>query len=275
MVTGRRLFEGEDVTETLALVIKGEPKWDGIPANVQRLLKSCLEKDPKRRLRDIGDAWRLLEEAPAATVASRSRVGIAGVDRRSGCGRCRRSIGLRKLQGEAALGGSGALPDLLCRPRRTSRSPLHTCRPTAAGRLPVSATRRAALNCGSAPWIPSNPGPWPERKAWSMPVFWSPDSRSLGFVAQGKLKKVDVSGGSPQTVCDFPVVAAEPGQCGTFRSGAWNRDGVILFGTANTGLWRVSAAGGSPHRGHKTRPFAQGTVSCRTRFPSRRPAVPL
>src|SRR6266576_5162346 len=62
IVTGRRLFEGEDVTETLALVIKGEPKWDGIPTNVQRLLKSCLEKDPKRRLRDIGDAWRWLEE---------------------------------------------------------------------------------------------------------------------------------------------------------------------------------------------------------------------
>ncbi|HMJ24026.1 MAG TPA: protein kinase, partial [Terriglobales bacterium] len=78
MVTGRRLFEGEDVTETLALVIKGEPKWDGIPANLQRLLKSCLEKDPKRRLRDIGDIWRQLEEAHATAVASRSRVGIAG-----------------------------------------------------------------------------------------------------------------------------------------------------------------------------------------------------
>jgi hypothetical protein len=75
MVTGRQLFEGEDVTETLALVIKGEPKWDGIPANVKRLLKSCLQKDPKRRLRDIGDAWELLEETPAPTGASRSRLG--------------------------------------------------------------------------------------------------------------------------------------------------------------------------------------------------------
>jgi hypothetical protein len=77
-------------------------------------------------------------------------------------------------------------------------------------------------------------------------VFWSPDSRSLGFVAQGKLKEVNISGGSPQTVCDFPVVTTEPGQRGTFRSGAWNRDGVILFGTASTGLWRVPAGGGSP-----------------------------
>ena len=62
----------------------------------------------------------------------------------------------------------------------------------------------------------------------------------------GKLKKVNVSGGSPQTVCDFPVGAAEPGPVGNFRSGAWNSDGVILFGTAHTGLWRVSAAGGGP-----------------------------
>ena len=98
MVTGRRLFEGEDVTETLALVIKGEPKWDGIPANVQRLLKSCLEKDPKRRLRDIGDAWRLLEECcPPQPLASRSRLGIMAWSRRGACGLALCSIGLRPL----------------------------------------------------------------------------------------------------------------------------------------------------------------------------------
>src|SRR5438552_245588 len=75
MLTGRRLFHGEDVSDTLAAVIKEEPRWDGIPVEVQRLLKSCLEKDPKRRLRDIGDAWRLLEDTPA-TAPSRSRFGL-------------------------------------------------------------------------------------------------------------------------------------------------------------------------------------------------------
>ena len=103
MVTGRRLFEGEDVTETLALVIKGEPKWEGIPANVQRLLKSCLQKDPKRRLRDIGDAWHLLEEAPARNryfqVAARNRWRwiVAALAVAVAC-----SIGLRALPREAA-----------------------------------------------------------------------------------------------------------------------------------------------------------------------------
>jgi serine/threonine-protein kinase len=75
MLTGRRLFEGEDITERLALVLKGEPNWNGSPASVQRLLRRCLEKDPRRRLRDIADAWPLLEAASHVTVASRPRIG--------------------------------------------------------------------------------------------------------------------------------------------------------------------------------------------------------
>src|SRR5262249_12408238 len=55
MLTGQRPFPGDDVAETLAAVIKEEPKWDRVPANVLRLLKKCLQKDPKHRLRDIGD----------------------------------------------------------------------------------------------------------------------------------------------------------------------------------------------------------------------------
>src|SRR6266699_3103596 len=64
LIAGERLFKGDDVGETLAHVITQEPDLSRVPANVRRLLKSCLEKDPRKRLRDIGDAWRLLEEAP-------------------------------------------------------------------------------------------------------------------------------------------------------------------------------------------------------------------
>jgi eukaryotic-like serine/threonine-protein kinase len=64
ILTGERLFEGEDVTDTLAAVIRKEPVWERVPVEVRRLLKACLEKDPKRRLRDLADAWRLLDEAP-------------------------------------------------------------------------------------------------------------------------------------------------------------------------------------------------------------------
>ena len=67
--------------------------------------------------------------------------------------------------------------------------------------------------------------------------FWSPDSRFIGFFAQGKLKKIDASGGSPQTLCDAPAG----------NGGTWNREGVIVFAPNREGvLARVSAAGGIP-----------------------------
>src|SRR5579863_5394070 len=82
MVTGRRTFEGEDLTGTLAKVIEAQPDWNGVPRQVLRLLKKCLEKDPKKRLRDIADVWELLDQdqptaAPAPPVKSGSVAWIA------------------------------------------------------------------------------------------------------------------------------------------------------------------------------------------------------
>ncbi|MBI5476595.1 MAG: serine/threonine-protein kinase [Ignavibacteriales bacterium] len=67
--------------------------------------------------------------------------------------------------------------------------------------------------------------------------FWSPDGKTIGFFADGKLKKIDAAGGTPFTICD----AADP------RVGTWNQTGVIVFGIGSTGaLYQVSSAGGSP-----------------------------
>ena len=79
LMTGRQLFKGEDVGETLAAVIKEEPDWDATPAKVRRLLQSCLEKDPSKRLRDIGDAWRLLEDGAQAEGLRRNWPGWAWI----------------------------------------------------------------------------------------------------------------------------------------------------------------------------------------------------
>jgi serine/threonine protein kinase len=70
MLTGERPFAGETVSDTLIEVATKEPDWELVPAPTRRLLRRCLEKDPKQRLRDIGDAWFWLEDAPPAEAVS-------------------------------------------------------------------------------------------------------------------------------------------------------------------------------------------------------------
>src|ERR1051326_4202314 len=86
LLTGKRLFQGEDVSHTMAAVIMQEPKLDVVPPHVRRLLQRCLEKDPKKRLRDIADAMPLVDDPPASVQAAQEEVktrkwlwpGIAG-----------------------------------------------------------------------------------------------------------------------------------------------------------------------------------------------------
>jgi serine/threonine-protein kinase len=83
MLTGRRLFGGETTSDSLAQVLTKEPEWERIPAKARRLLKSCLKKDPKRWLRDIGDAWQLVDDTPrihqAGGIAPWIAAGVLGV----------------------------------------------------------------------------------------------------------------------------------------------------------------------------------------------------
>src|SRR5437763_16908597 len=64
MLTGQRLFKGETISDTLAAVLTREPEWTRVPPTAERLLRRCLERDPKQRLRDIGDARLLLDDLP-------------------------------------------------------------------------------------------------------------------------------------------------------------------------------------------------------------------
>ena len=96
--------------------------------------------------------------------------------------------------------------------------------------------------------------------------FWSPDSRFIAFLAQGKLKKIDVSGGAPVTLCDASLGA----------TGAWNRDDVILF-TPKGGapLYRVSASGGTPSPVTTVDTASGGDAALVPLLSPRRPALPL
>ncbi len=230
MLTGAQLFEGETVSDTLAHVLTKEPDWDRAPAKTRRLLRDCLEKDPKQRLRDIGDGWRLLEEPPAehphhsalpwaalAAVAILAALGLAVVHFRE---TPPQPVPVRfqipapdktTFDGGMALSPDGRrLAFIATGPDGRRMVWVRSLDSLAAQALP--GTERAAFN-----------------------PFWSPDSRFLGFAVQGMLKKVEATGGPPQTLCEIP---------GTIIGGSWSRDGVIVFGAPNSGLFRVSQAGG-------------------------------
>jgi len=115
LLTGRRAFDGDNISDILAAVLKTEPDWSALPGStspqIRTLLRKCLEKDPKRRLRDIGDAWIDAEAggspAPVAAARGRSRVPWAvagGPGGGSGCG----AVGLAARAGAVAAAG-GAL----------------------------------------------------------------------------------------------------------------------------------------------------------------------
>ena len=241
MVTGSQLFAEATISDTLASVLKEEPDWDRAPAKLRRLLRGCLEKDPKQRLRDIGDAWRLLEGETMLTAPSRSRLGwmIAA---------CVLVIALfavgflhfRETPPEAAVIRTYIPP-----PAGTGFNFAGAL--SAVGPVALSPDgRRMTFSARAADgknqlWLRSLDALTAQPLAGTEDAihpFWSPDSRYIAFFAGGKLKKIDASGGPPVTLCDAPVG----------RGGTWNQAGVIVFTPqfSSLGLHRVSASGGVP-----------------------------
>jgi Tol biopolymer transport system component len=244
MLTGRHLFKGEDVGEILAAVIKEEPNFDAVPASVRRLLRMCLQKDPKKRLHDIADVWLLLEETP-----------VGGGPVRLGGGRA------RLLPWMIAAGAffvialaSAPFSVAHLREKPPVATPVRFQIPmpekvtlgggafslSPDGRLLVFAaigadsTRRLYVRTLDA--LEARPLQGTEG-AGLYPPFWSPDSRFVGFSIGNKYMKVDVTGGPPQTLCELP---------GTLGTGAWGRNGVILV-MGNPGpVMQVPEAGGIP-----------------------------
>ncbi len=253
MLTGKQTFGGETIPDTISAVLSREPDWSalpaGLPAGVTRLLRRCLQRDRDKRLRDIADARLEMEEAlaepmaatpaapaPAArTAPSRSRLGstlwITGT-----------AVLALALAGVSLLHFRETTPPILTTrfqvlpPDKATSVEFPTISPdgrrlafvTTVGGQPLLHVR--PLDSLAAQALPGTDQ--------AMFPFWSPDSRFLAFFSQGKLKKVDVSGGPPQTLCD----AAAPG-----RGGSWNREGNIIFtGGSADPLRRVPASGGVP-----------------------------
>ncbi|HTM48707.1 MAG TPA: protein kinase, partial [Bryobacteraceae bacterium] len=202
LLTGERLFTGEDVSDTLAQVLTKKPDLDKVPARAWRLLRECLEKDPKERLRDIGDARRLVAEAageaavpvavfpPArstrlwvtvAAVAALAALALGYVSYRHWSEETR-VLRFSVLPPDRAAFDPGSLPALSPDGRRIA------FKASLDGRTGIWVRDLDALV--ARPLAGTDGGNLP---------FWSPDSKSIAFNANGKLKKIDVRGGPAVT----------------------------------------------------------------------------
>ena len=240
MVTGKPLFHGESTTEILASVIKEEPQWERAPAEVRRLLRRCLEKDPQKRLRHIGDAMALWDDVEQA-------FGLPAPVQAKGL--------LYRVVAAVLLLALAALAFVHFREtppvERTVRFQIPVPEKfsfiagTAANLSPdgrwiafpaIGPDNVMRMYLRALDSLELKPLEGSDGNANPPPPFWSPDSRFIAYASGGKLKKNDISGGPPQTICDVAT-----GVSGS----AWNREGVIVFGSNSRALMRVSAAGGT------------------------------
>ena len=207
---------------------------------VRTLLQRCLEKDPKHRLRDIGDWQLLLQEAPSANATSAVRSGRLGWTAAAllfVTGGTLALFHFREMPPEVRVVSSTLLPPEGADFSFDAPSALPALSPD--GRRIVFGAK--PKNGKTTLWLRQldspSAQPLPETGDAVLP-FWSPDSRWVAFGQGDKLKKIDVHGGPPVVITDLH---------GPFRGGNWNRDGVILFGTlqdGSHGLFRVASSGG-------------------------------
>ena len=266
MLTGKRAFEGEDVTDFIVAVMTKEPDWAVLPTatppRIVELLRRCLKKDPRERLRDIGDARIDIEEALRAPDATAASTALG-----RGVARPRRYVIVASVGAAAIAGAAIALTVVAWRGPRAVPS---TAPSAALMRTTIDLPSNAQLALGTviplegfdSTVVALSPdgrhlayvGQSPSgtvlylRDTGGFDVtsvagtegaiypFFSPDSRWLGFLTNDKVKKISLEGGAPVTLCDarVPVRAS------------WTPDDAIYFAEdEGSRLSRVGAAGGS------------------------------
>jgi serine/threonine-protein kinase len=264
MLTGKGAFQGDEVSEVLASVLAREPDLALLPTNmppsVHRLLRRCLRKERKGRLNDIGDARLEIDEAITAlatgegaspmvlaaprwrqvlpwAVASALGVGLALVLLLGAPWRpLPAAAPLRvsaELGADASLvtntGGAGRAIGAAAVVSPDGTQLAFLARPLAGGPARLYVRRLDQLTATPLAGTEDAAGP-----------FFSPDGQWLGFFGGGTLKKIAVTGGAPVKLADATSA----------RGGIWAEDGTIIFTPTigNSGLWRVSASGGTPER---------------------------
>ncbi len=244
LLTGRRLFGGETVTETIASVIKDVPRLDALPAGtppaVRRLLARCLERDPKMRLRDIGEARIMLRSALDPSSADAPVSAPATSSRRSVLRSAIAAAGVLALAGAAALVAWNAKPTTLLPVRRLELPAAIVNAKDAAlspdgARIAYLADGRLYVRALDA----TDPVDLGAVSPTAQAIFWSPDGRSLGYSAESTIRTIPSTGGPTFTVGKVPA-------SGRVLDAAWREDNTILMTVWRDSLYRISATGGTP-----------------------------
>lgn len=252
MLTGRAAFARQTLADTLSAVIEIDPEWsvlpEAIPVALRRVLKRCLEKAPKRRLRDIGDARIELDAVDGSAAEASGGAAISP-----------KTPGREYLAWSLAAVGLMALAASLLVSRQPSRP---VTPPVARTAIALSAGEQVTSRAGDYPLAVSPDG---LRFAYvadtggqsqlyvrelsaleptaiagtasAQHPFFSPDGEWIGFFAGGALQRVAVKGGAPLRIC---------GLSGLSLGGSWGPHGVIVFATRDGDLATVDVAGGTP-----------------------------
>ncbi|HEX5107306.1 MAG TPA: protein kinase [Vicinamibacterales bacterium] len=244
LLCGKRAFPGDDVAETLATVIKGQPDWAALPPHtpipIRRLLRRCLMKNPKDRLADASTARFEIDDVEnGLPLAEMSIERNAERERRSVWLPISASVltvaaiigGLWLTRGAPASSSPGEMRVEITTPPTTDRVSIALSPDGEKLAFVASSDGRPML------WLRSlttgEPAPLPRTDGASFP-FWSPDSRSIGFFANDRVNRIGIDGGSFRELAYAPV--------GT--GGTWGRDGVSLFTIVPDGpISRVSETG--------------------------------
>jgi len=245
MLAGRAAFGGTGLTDTLAAVLEHEPDWTALPANtpshIERMLRRCLQKDAKRRLHDIADARVELEDPRLDDMKTQAaNTSHAPVSSRAVAVFALMLLVLFAVAVWRVRPSDGQLPMLrldVVTPPISDANSLYSFALSPNGRYIVFAAigkqrsqlwLRALDQTTAQPLAGTEGGNYP---------FWAPDSASIGFFADGLLKRIDISGGKPQTLAN----ARNP------LGGSWSRDGLIVFAPFSASpLMVVPASGGTP-----------------------------